>query len=92
MPRRIACWLAFAAASVAVLRIGWAGPAGHPATVLTRVDVVAAVLILAVAPWPARRRFGPTGPGWLARAVRVPATPRCSPCCWSRPRWSAVTG
>ena len=72
MPRRIACWLAFAAASVAVLRIGWAGPAGHPATVLTRVDVVAAVLILAVAPWPARRRFGPTGPGWLARAVRVP--------------------
>ena len=71
MPRRIACWLALAAASVAVLWVGWIGPAGRPATLLTRVDVVAAVLILAVAPWPARRRFGPTGPGWLARAVRV---------------------
>ncbi len=71
MPRRIACWLAFAAASVAVLWVGWAGPAGHPATPLTRVDVFAAVLILAVAPWPARQRFGPAGPGWLARVVRV---------------------
>ena len=71
MPRRIACWLAFAAASFAVLWVGWAGPAGHLATLLTRVDVVAAVLILAVAPWPARRRFGPAGPGWLARTVRV---------------------
>ena len=71
MPRRIACWLALAAASVAVLWVGWIGPAGRPATLLTRVDVVTAVLILAVAPWPARRRFGPTGTGWLARAVRV---------------------
>jgi hypothetical protein len=71
MPRRIAGWLAFAAASVTVLWIGWAGPAGHPTTLLTRVDVVAAVLILAVAPWAARRRYGPTGPGWLAPAIRI---------------------
>jgi hypothetical protein len=72
VPRRIARWLAFAAASAGVLWVGWAGPAGHPAaTVLTRVDVVAAVLILATAPWAARRRFGPAGPGWLARVVRT---------------------
>ncbi|HEY2127808.1 MAG TPA: hypothetical protein VGH77_11560 [Streptosporangiaceae bacterium] len=71
MPRRIACWLAFAAASVAVLWVGWVGPADHPATLLTRVDVVAALLILALLPWPTRRRFGPTGPGWLVRVIRV---------------------
>jgi hypothetical protein len=71
MPRRIACWLAFAAASVAVLWVGWASPAAYPASVLTRVDVVTAVLILAVTPWPARRRFGPAGPGRLARVVRA---------------------
>jgi hypothetical protein len=71
MPRRMACWLAFAAASAAVLWVGWVGPADYPATLLTRVDVVAAVLILAVAPWLARRRFGPAGLGWLARAIRL---------------------
>jgi hypothetical protein len=71
MPRRIACWLAFAAASAGVLWVGWTGPAAYPASMLTRVDVVAAVLILAVTPWPARRRFGPVGPGWLARVVRA---------------------
>ena len=71
MPRRIACWLTFAAASAGVLWFGWAGPAGHLATPLTRVDVVAAVLILAVAPWPVRRRYGPTGAGWLAPVIRI---------------------
>jgi hypothetical protein len=71
MPRRIACWLAFAAAAVGVLWAGWTGPAGRPATALTRVDVVAAAAILAVAPWLVRRRFGPAGQGWLSRVVRV---------------------
>jgi hypothetical protein len=71
MPRRIACWLAFAAASVTVFWVGWVGPSDYPATLLTRVDVVAAPLILALLPWPTRWRFGPTGPGWLARVIRV---------------------
>ncbi|HTT54594.1 MAG TPA: hypothetical protein VMH35_24650 [Streptosporangiaceae bacterium] len=71
MPRRIACWLAFAAAAGGVLWVGWTSPAGHPATVLTRVDVVVATAILAVAPWPARRRFGPVGPGRLAQLIRA---------------------
>lgn len=71
MPRRIACWLAFAAASAGVLWFGWADPTGHPATPLTRVDVAAAVLILALLPWPIRRRYGPTGAGWLAPAIRI---------------------
>ena len=71
MPRRIICILAFAAAAAGVLRAGWIGPAGYPATLLTRVDVIAATTILAVAPWLVRRRFGPAGPGWLARVVRA---------------------
>jgi len=71
MPRRIICMLAFAAAAAGVLWVGLTGPSGHVATVLTRVDVVAATAILAVAPWPVRRRFGPVGPGWLAQVVRV---------------------
>ena len=71
MPRRIACWLAFAAAAAAVLWVGWAGPADHPATTLTRVDVIVAVLILALLPWPVRRRFGPVGRGWLAQVLRI---------------------
>lgn len=71
MPRRIACWLAFAAASAGVLWFGWAGPGGHLATLLTRADVVAAVLILALLPWPVRRRYGPAGAGWLAPAIRI---------------------
>jgi hypothetical protein len=69
MPRRITCWLAFAAAAAGVLWVGWASP-GHPATTLTRVDVVVAVLILALLPWPVRRRYGPVGPGWLAQVIR----------------------
>ncbi|HEY9242539.1 MAG TPA: hypothetical protein VIP48_11185 [Streptosporangiaceae bacterium] len=71
MPRRIARWLAFAAAAGGVLWVGWAGPAGRPATPLTRVDVVVAVLILALLPWPVRRRYGPVGAGWLAPAIRI---------------------
>jgi hypothetical protein len=71
MPRRIIFLLAFAAAAAGVLWVGWIGPAGHRATPLTRVDVIAAVLIPAAAPWPVRRRFGPAGQGWLARVVRV---------------------
>ena len=71
MPRRIACWLAFAAAAAAVLWVGWASPAGHPATTLTRVDVIVAVLILALLPWPVRRRFGPVGPGRLIQVLRI---------------------
>src|SRR5580658_9805657 len=70
MPRRIARWLAFAAAAAGVLWVGWASP-GHPATTLTRVDVVVAVLILGLLPWVVRRRYGPVGPGWLAQVIRL---------------------
>ena len=30
-----------------------------------------AVLILALLPWPVRRRYGPVGPGWLAQVIRL---------------------
>ncbi len=71
MPRRIACWVVLATAAAGLLWAGWTGPTGYPATLLTRVDVVAAVLILAAAPWVIRRRYGPAGAGRLARLLRI---------------------
>lgn len=69
--RRAARWLAFAAAVACVVRIGWPGSAASPATLINRVDVIAAVALLAGLPWAARRLFGPVGGSRLARAMRA---------------------
>jgi len=71
MPRRIVSWLVFLAATAGLVWAAWPGAAANPATLINRVDVTAAVAMLAGLPWLARRVFGPAGDGWLARTVRA---------------------
>lgn len=71
MPRRIVSSLVFLGAAAVLVWAGWPGTAANPATLINRVDVIAAAAILAGLPWLARRVFGPVGDGWLARIVRV---------------------
>lgn len=71
MPRTIGYWLTAAAAAAALLWAAWPGAAGNPATLISRVDVVAAVVMLAGLPLGVRRRFGPVGSGWMPRLLRA---------------------
>jgi len=71
MPRRIVSSLVFLAATAGLVWAGWPGAPADPATLINRVDVIAAVVMLAGLPWLARRVFGPVGDSWLARIVRV---------------------
>jgi hypothetical protein len=71
MPRRIACALAFAAAAAGLVWAGWRGTTANPAILINRVDVIAAVVLLAALPWAVRRVFGPPADSWLARIVRA---------------------
>ena len=71
MPRRIVSSLVFLAAAAGLVWADWPGAAANPATLINRVDVVAAVVILAGLPWLARRVFGPVGDSWLTRIVRA---------------------
>jgi hypothetical protein len=71
MPRRIACWLLFAAAGAGLVWAGWPGGPADPATLINRVSVIATVAILAVLPWVIQRRFGPPAGTWRARGVRA---------------------
>jgi hypothetical protein len=71
MPRRIVSSLVFLAAAAGLIWAVWPGAAANPATLINRVDVVAAVVILAGLPWLARRVFGAPSASWLARIVRV---------------------
>jgi hypothetical protein len=71
MPRTIGYWLTAAAAAAALLWAAWPGAAGNPATLISRVDVVAAVVMLAGLPLGVRRRFGPVGRGWMPRLLRT---------------------
>src|SRR5260370_28318292 len=70
MPRRIVCSLVFLAATAGLVWAEWPGAPANPATLINRVDVIAAVVMLAGLPWLARRGFGPAGDSWLARVVR----------------------
>jgi hypothetical protein len=71
MPRRIAYSLAFALAAAGLAWAGWPGAPGNPATLIDRIDVVAAVVLLAGLPWVTRRRYGPAAGGRLAPIVRA---------------------
>ena len=71
MRRRYWYWWAFGIAACCLAWFGWRGPAGDPATLISRIDVVFTVLILAVLPSLVSRRFGPVGGGWLPRIVRL---------------------
>jgi hypothetical protein len=71
MPRRIVSLLVFLAATTGLVWAGWPGAPANPATLINRVDVIAAVAMLAGLPWLARRVFGLAAGGWLARMVRA---------------------
>ncbi len=62
MPRRIGYSLMFGSAAVSAVWAGWPASA-NLATLIRRVDVIAAVLILAGPPWLARKIVGPAGAG-----------------------------
>jgi hypothetical protein len=70
MPRRIVYCAMTAAAAAVLAWATWPGAAHNPATLISRVDLVAAVLILAGLPPVVRRRYGPVGSGWVPRLVR----------------------
>jgi hypothetical protein len=69
--RRSGYWLAFGTAAAVLAVTGWPGTSPGPATWISRVDVIAAPVLLAGAGWAARRAFGPPGDGRLARSVRA---------------------
>jgi hypothetical protein len=69
--RRIGGWLLFGAGAAGVVRIGWPGASGSPATLINRVDVIVIVVMLAGLPWAARRLVGPAGSSRLARVLRA---------------------
>src|SRR5262249_62212868 len=71
MPRRIVSSLVFLTATAGLVWAAWPGASGNPATLINRVDVIVAVVMLAGLPWLARRVFGPVGDSWLPRIVRV---------------------
>jgi len=73
MPRKIIYPLAFGAAAAGLAWAAWPGAPADPATVISRADVIATVVMLAGLPWAARRVFGPAASGWLPRAVRAGA-------------------
>jgi hypothetical protein len=49
----------------------WAGQPAGPGTLISRVDVIAAVTLLVVLPGLVSRRYGPVGTSRLARLVRL---------------------
>jgi len=73
LTRRLARSLVFAAAAVWVVHVAWPGPAGNPATALSRLDVVTVVAVLAGLPLLARWLFGPAAPGPMTRVLRTGA-------------------
>jgi len=71
VPRTIGYWVALAAATAALGWAAWPGEAANPATLISRVDVVATVLIMAGLPLVVRRRFGGLGRSLLPRLLRT---------------------
>jgi hypothetical protein len=71
MPRTIAYWLASAIAAAGLAWVAWQGASHDPATLISRVDVIATAAMLAGLPFAVRRRFGPMARGWKPRLLRV---------------------
>ena len=72
MPRVIAYWVMTAATAAVLAWASWPATVHNPATLISRVDLVAALVILAGLPRVVRRRFGPVGRG------RVPVVARAA--------------
>lgn len=71
MPRTIGYWVASAAAAAALAWAAWPGAPANPATSISRVDVIATVLILTGLPLVIRRKFGHIGTKLLPRLLRA---------------------
>ncbi|HYK71169.1 MAG TPA: hypothetical protein VEV45_24725 [Streptosporangiaceae bacterium] len=71
MPRTVRYWLAAAASVTALALTGWPGPAHNPATLISRVSVIAAAALMAGLPWLIRRWYGAPAAGWFPAIVRV---------------------
>jgi len=71
MPRTIAYWAMATAAAAVVAWATWPATVHNPATLISGVDVVAAVLILAGLPPAVRRRFGSVGSGKMPILARA---------------------
>ena len=71
MAAAVGYWLTSAAAVAALGWAAWPGTAANPATLIGRVDVVAAVLILACLPVLVRRKFGHVSSQPLLRLLRM---------------------
>jgi hypothetical protein len=71
MRRRVLYWSVFGVAACCLAWFGWRGPAHDPATLISRIDVIFTVLVLAALPSLVSRKFGPVAAGWLPRLVRV---------------------
>jgi hypothetical protein len=71
MPRTTAYWVMTAAAAAVVSWAAWPAASHSPATLIGRVDIFAAVVMLAGLPPVVRRRFGPVGRGWIPPLVRA---------------------
>jgi hypothetical protein len=67
----VGCWLALGMAAAGLASAGWPGTPAGPATLINRVEVIAAPVLLTSARWAAGRVFGPAGRNWLARIVRA---------------------
>ena len=70
MPRTIRYWLAAAVAVIALALAGWPGPADNPATLISRVSVIVAAVLMTGLPRLIRRRYGAPAPGWLPALLR----------------------
>src|ERR1700757_2948955 len=71
MPRTIAYWAMTTAAAAVLAWATWPATVHNPATLISGVDVVAAVLILAGFPSGVRRRFGSLGSGKMPILARA---------------------
>jgi len=71
MPRTVRYWVASAAAAAALGWAAWPGAPANPATLISRVDVIATVLIMAGLPLLVRRKFGHAGRKRLPRLLRT---------------------
>jgi len=71
MPRDIRYWLAAGVAVIALAVAGWPGPADNPATLISRVSVLVAAILMAGLPLLIRRRYGAPAAGWVPALVRV---------------------
>jgi hypothetical protein len=71
MPRKTGYPLALGVVTAGVVAAAWPGPPSDPATLISRVGALVVAVLIAVVHRLVRRRYGPLGPSWTARIVRI---------------------